>query len=115
MKLAIAILAMLGAPGALAAPFADPFRPPRQLEQPAAEVAATTPPASRLESILIGPDRRIAVIDGRPYLEGERFADGRVLRISEAEVVIRHPDRDEKLTLFPDGGRRSNAFMKGGR
>lgn len=109
------VLLALAAFGVQAAPFADPFQPPRQVEPPRADVAAAPVVASRLESVLIAPDRRIAVIDGRQYLEGERFADGRVLRISESEVVIRHPDRDEKLTLFRDGGRRADMAPKGRR
>jgi MSHA biogenesis protein MshK len=85
-----------------AAPFADPFRPPRQVEGPGAERAAPAA-ATRLESVLIGPDRRIAVINGQQYTEGARYGSGRVLRISEAEVIIRHADRDERLKLFPQG------------
>jgi hypothetical protein len=109
MKLLVALVAALTSPTAVAAPFADPFRPPRQIEQPVVDDAAKAPAGSRLESVLIGPDRRVAVINGQQYLEGERIGDGRVLRISEGEVVIRHPDRDEKLTMFAEGGRRVNA------
>jgi hypothetical protein len=109
MKLLVALVAALTAPAAGAAPFADPFRPPRQIEQPVVDDGPKGPASSRLESVLIGPDRRIAVISGQQYLEGERFGTGRVLRISESEVVIRHPDRDEKLTMFAEGGRRVNA------
>lgn len=106
-------LALLTAFAADAAPFADPFRPPRQMEQPASDGETKPPVAARLESVLIAPDRRVAVIDGQQYVEGARFGAGRVLRISESEVVIRHSDRDEKLTLFPDGGKRSSAAARG--
>lgn len=99
MKLALVLMIAI----AQAAPFADPFRPPRQAEQPAGSERAAPAAATRLESVLIAPDRRIAVIDGQQYMEGARFGSGRVLRISEAEVVIRHPDRDEALRLFPQG------------
>jgi len=105
MKRVILLGVFFGVSSAQAAPFTDPFRPPRQVEAPADE-ATKAAAASRLESVLIAPDRRLAVIDGRQYVEGDRFGDGRVLRISEGEVVIRRPDRDEKLTMFPDGGRR---------
>ncbi len=92
---------------AQAAPFADPTRPPREMQSttdaPAAAVAA-----QRLESVLIGPDRRIAVISGQRYTEGARFGDGRVLRINETEVVIRYAARDETLRLFPQGVRRAS-------
>ncbi|HET7670918.1 MAG TPA: MSHA biogenesis protein MshK [Burkholderiales bacterium] len=91
---------------AQAAPFADPFRPPRQAEQPASGERAGPAAATRLESVLIAPDRRIAVINGQQYTEGARFGSGRVLRISEGEVVIRHADRDEALKLFPQGVRK---------
>jgi MSHA biogenesis protein MshK len=112
MNRALLLLVFLfGSWGVHAAPFTDPFRPPRQFEAPSDD-ATKAGAAPRLESVLIAPDRRIAVIDGRQYFEGERFGDGRVLRISEGEVVIRRADRDEKLTMFPDGGRR-NAALKG--
>ena len=88
-----------------AAPFADPFRPPGQSE-PAGGGQRASAPATRLESVLIAPDRRVAVINGQQYTEGARFGSGRVLRISEAEVVIRHADRDEALKLFPQGAKK---------
>lgn len=103
------LLALLAAFAADGAPFADPFRPPRQVEPPAVGEDTRAAGAPRLESVLIAPDRRIAVISGQQYREGERFGGARILRISESEVVIRHPDRDEKLTLFPEGGKRSSA------
>ena len=84
-----------------AAPFADPFRPPRQAEEATTSEGSARASGTRLESVLIGPDRRIAVINGQQYTEGARFGTGRVLRISEGEVVIRHADRDEALKLFP--------------
>jgi len=101
MKLAFLIIA-----GTVqAAPFADPFRPPRELDVAGGERAIPAA-KTRLESVLIGPDRRIAVINGQQYTEGARFGSGHVLRISEAEVVIRHADRDEALKLFPQGIRK---------
>jgi MSHA biogenesis protein MshK len=98
-----------------AAPFTDPFRPPRQIEPAAVDAPANASAGSRLESLLIGPDRRIAVINGQSYVEGDRFGEGRVLRISESEVVIRHADRDEKLSLFPASGKRTSTAVKGAK
>jgi MSHA biogenesis protein MshK len=87
------------------APFADPTRPP--------SVSNTVGPAAtagpRLESVLIAPDRKIALINGRQYAVGAAFADGRVVRITETEVVIRRGGRDEVLKLFPQGGKRPSA------
>ena len=113
MKPLALLIATLATFPAQAAPFADPFRPPRQVEQPANEEAGKAPAPSRLESVLIAPDRRVAVINGQQYVEGDRYGGGRVVRISESEVVIRHADRQEKLSLFPDGGKRTSAAGKG--
>src|SRR5262249_16196327 len=67
----------------LAAPFADPMRPPSASETPA--LAASGGP--RLESVLIAPDRRIAVINGEQVSVGGRVGAGEVIRITESEVV----------------------------
>ena len=114
MRRLFLLLVLFGTSAAQAAPFADPFRPPRQMETPSAD-GAKAPAMTRLESVLIAPDRRVAVINGQQYVEGERFGGGRVLRIAESEVVIRYPDREEKLTLFPDNGKRTSASLKGRR
>lgn len=114
MKRALPLALFLAASAAQGAPFADPFRPPREAQAPAEGAGAEKKVlTSRLESVLIAPDRRVAVIDGHQYLEGERIGNGRVLRISETEVVIRHSDRDEKLALFPDNAKRTSAAPKG--
>lgn len=108
---------VLAAWSAQAAPFADPFLPPQQATAAGAKPrAGSSAPAdgSRLESVLIAPDRRVAIIDGQPYAEGDRFGDGRVLRISEAEVIIRRANRDEALKLFPTAARRTSPGSRQG-
>ena len=105
--LATQLALLLAASGVNAAPFADPFRPPREIEPPTASVSAATG-APRLESVLIAPDRRIAVINGQQYTEGGTFGDGRILRISESEVLLRRPGRDEVLKLYPQDMKRAN-------
>ena len=94
-----------------AAPFADPTRPPAALEGGQGEPAAAAGP--RLESVLIAPDRRIAVISGRQVTLGSRIGDGRVVRITESEVRIRRPAGEETLRLFATQGRRPSASGKG--
>ena len=82
---------------AQAAPFADPTRPPS-----ASDVApAGTADAPRLESVLIAPDRRIAVINGQQVVVGARIATGEVVRISETEVVIKGAEGQQTLRLIP--------------
>jgi MSHA biogenesis protein MshK len=106
-RAATPLVLVLAAGGIYAAPFADPFRPPREIEAPPASASATPASGPRLESVLIAPDRRIAVINGEQYAEGDRIGEGRVLRITESEVVIARAGREESLTLFPRIGRRA--------
>jgi MSHA biogenesis protein MshK len=104
-RFVILVLSLAGA-NAYGAPFGDPFRPPREVEAPIA--GASAPTAPRLESVLIAPDRRIAVINGQQYSEGSTFGEGRVLRISETEVLIRRAGRDEALKLYPQELKRAS-------
>jgi MSHA biogenesis protein MshK len=98
-----------------AAPFADPFRPPRDIEPPTVSANAAATGGPRLESVLIAPDRRIAVINGQQYTEGATFGDGRILRISESEVVIRAPGRDQALKLYPQDIKRASGSADDGK
>ena len=101
-RCAAAAFGLLLAWPALGAPFADPTRPPIAAE-PAG--ISGSPGAPRLESVLIAPDRRIAVIDGQQVTLGARIAGGEVVRITETEVVIRGAERLETLKLFPESKR----------
>lgn len=101
--LPLAAATLLCAP-AHGAPFADPTRPPGQAE-PGADAAQSG--ALRVESILIAPDRRIAIVNGREVAIGSQVGDARVVQISESEVVIRSARGDETLRLFAPLVRRS--------
>lgn len=93
---------------AFAAPFADPTRPP----SPDGD-RTEAPIGPRVESILIAPDRRIAVVNGQEVTIGSRIGDGEVVRISESEVRIRKPGGEESLKLFTTQARRAPAPGKG--
>jgi MSHA biogenesis protein MshK len=99
----LAATAMLCA-SAHGAPFGDPTRPPGQVEG-AGDAGADS--AIRVESILIAPDRRIAIVNGREVTIGSQVGDARVVRISESEIVIRSAQGDETLKLFAPVVRRS--------
>ena len=98
MRRAIFLLGLSAASLAQAAPFADPTRPPIILSEEG--VAATSGP--RLESVLIAPDRRLAVIGGQQVRLGGKYGEGQVVRITETEVVIRNGDATETLRLLPE-------------
>jgi MSHA biogenesis protein MshK len=82
---------------AVAASFPDPTRP--ATFTPGAAPVPTGRP--RLESVLIAPDRRIAVISGQRVQLGDRIGGAQVVSITESAVVLRSDQSSETLLLFP--------------
>jgi hypothetical protein len=99
-RLVILAGGLLAAGIALAAPFADPTRPAAASEGAGGPGGSEAGP--RVESILIAPDRRIAIISGEAVALGGRIAAGQVVRITESEVVIRGEEGERTLKLFPE-------------
>ncbi|HEX4927524.1 MAG TPA: hypothetical protein VFV74_05950 [Burkholderiales bacterium] len=110
MKRLLAVAAVTVASTAAAAPFADPTRPPGSLGHDAGEPIE----GPRLQSVLIAPDRRVAVISGEQVTIGSSFRGGRVVRITEEEVRIRRAGGEESLKLFAGGGKRPTAKPRRG-
>ena len=99
--LTLALACSCGAAAAQGGPLADPTRPPSAVaERPASEAAA--PAGPRLQSVLISPTRRVAVISGKTVAQGGKFGDATVASITESAVLLRYPDRKETLQLVPD-------------
>jgi MSHA biogenesis protein MshK len=95
---AILLVALLSALEAQGAPFPDPTQPPA-MTGAAGDANGRGP---RVESILIAPDRRLAVIDGEQVTLGSKVAGGAVVRITETEVVVRGADGEHTLRLVPE-------------
>lgn len=80
-----------------AAALQDPTRPPGFEEPP----AQTLPMADlALQSILVGAERRLAVINGEPRAEGQAFDGVRVRQIHRDRVEVL--DRGRVRTLYLD-------------
>lgn len=83
----------------------DPMRP----HSARAPVSVRTPPPSvsagfELTAILFSPDRRVAVINGKPVSEGERVGAARVTRIAPGQVELETGGKILRLALVrPDG------------
>lgn len=77
----------------------DPTRPPVSIAAPAA--AAGAAPAG-LQSIIISPIRRAAIIDGETVELGGKHGDARLIEVSEGSVVLKGAQGRQVLTLFPD-------------
>ncbi|HEY8606820.1 MAG TPA: hypothetical protein VIM12_06890 [Noviherbaspirillum sp.] len=83
-------------------PLVDPTRPAVAggIAGAAASAAgAATPP--ELQSIIVGPGRREAVISGQTVKQGDRYGDARVTKITETEVQLRSGTHVQTLRLFP--------------
>lgn len=79
----------------------DPTRPAIGVESPAAprETAAATGP--QLQSTMISPTFRRAVISGRSYKVGDRFDEAVIADIQPYEVTLRREGRETHLRLLP--------------
>jgi len=87
---------------ALAQPLGDPMRPPAMPgPSPAQAAGESAPAAARLQSVLISPGRRVAVIDGRVVRLGERIGDATLVAISASQVVLQRAEGRETLKLSP--------------
>lgn len=80
----------------------DPTRPPAAgsaegVAKPGA--GQTTRSAHRLQSVLISPERKLAVIDGRTVFLGGRIDDALVVAITETGVTLRRGAQTETLPL----------------
>ena len=55
-----------------------------------------------LDSTLVSPYRRVAVINGSQVTVGETIGNATVLRIRRQDVLLQSPNRKITLKLFPD-------------
>ena len=96
-KRLIAALGLLSAWTAFAQGLPDPTRPP------SASVSDPAPSgeSSRLQSVLISPGRKLAVIDGRTVMLGGRVGDARVVAIAPAQVTLQRGGAYQTLKLHP--------------
>ena len=84
---------------ALAQALPDPTKPPAEISAPVSEVA--TPKDSGLQSIIISPARRAAIINGETVELGAKLGDATLIEISEGHVVLESAQGRQVLTLFP--------------
>lgn len=109
MKLVLGILIGLcisGATEAQDARLVDPTRPP-QATSPAARPDQSKPAAGpQLQSVLISPGRRVAVISGQTVSQGDRIGEATVERIGESSVQLRTGRGRQTLHLLPDVSKR---------
>lgn len=91
--------ALFACSAAALAQLVDPTRPPGAQAGGAAEAGAGGPV---LQSVLISPQGRSAIIGGETVRLNGNYGDARVVRITESEVVLRRASGTETLRMYPD-------------
>lgn len=90
-----------GAAAAESGYWSDPTRPPAAFMTGAQ--AGPGDAGLRLQSVLTPRGgKQTAIISGQVMHVGEKIGDVRLLRLSEAEAVLKGPKGEERLFLVPD-------------
>jgi MSHA biogenesis protein MshK len=97
------IAALLVIPAAVSAQrlTVDPTRPPAGYGMGAADGERDTAGGIRLQSILISPTHREAIINGMRVRLGAKFGDAVLVKVSESEVVLRSGAVQQVLRIHP--------------
>lgn len=77
----------------------DPTRPPGVLSGPAIDGAAGGGPV--LQSVMLSPGRKVAVISGKMVVLGGRYGSARLVKLTESEAVLKDGAETTVLKLFP--------------
>jgi MSHA biogenesis protein MshK len=107
IELAALLAVTLSAP-ACAEGLTDPTRPPSGFDVTAsgAKSAEAAPAALVLESVLIHPDSRIAIISGERLALGQKIRGLRLVKIADTEVVLLDGGERRTLKLYPSAQKK---------
>lgn len=78
----------------------DPMRPP-EFQTLAGGAAPSKYSGYELTSIIIAPDRRVAVINGQSLSQGDSLGNVIVVDIRAAQVLLKRGEEDIVLNLIP--------------
>ncbi|MEO8716972.1 MAG: MSHA biogenesis protein MshK [Burkholderiales bacterium] len=98
--LVFSLICFAGSVAGQRAALVDPTRPPNAPGDSSAQESAP-PPGPQLQSVLISPTRRVAVISGDTVIQGEKYGGATVVAITEGAVLLRYADRNQTLHLIP--------------
>ena len=110
---ALALCAWLAAASAVAEP---PVRDPTQPYRPVAGEPGTSAepaPRFRLTAVLIAPSRRVAVVNGKPYQQGQRVDGAEIVSIEAHSVQLRDGNADLVLHLGSGPPKARSAGVSG--
>lgn len=91
----------------------DPTRPPASAMVDGNNAMEQTTADLVLQSVLISPRRKEAIISGQTVIVGDRLGESRVVKITENEVVLRSGKDLQTLKVFPGIEKRSSSGRAG--
>jgi hypothetical protein len=84
----------------------DPTRPPAGFYNSGRAAAASGEEGPVLQSVLISESERLAIISGELVAIGGKVAGGRLVKVSETEVVLQQGTARKTLKLYPGVDKR---------
>jgi len=86
----------------------DPTRPPAGFDSgmAAGDAAGDGSDGVKLQSVLISPTHKAAIISGVMVKLGEKYGDAVLVRVAENEVVLRSGGMQQVLKLYPGVDKR---------
>lgn len=110
--LAVALTVFSGVAAAQA--IKDPTRPPAGFGA-AGEPASGQAPAGGpvLQSVMLSPTRRAAIISGQLVSRGEYYGDALLAEVAEDHVVLRRGETTQVLKMYPGVAKRQPKSKKG--
>jgi MSHA biogenesis protein MshK len=80
----------------------DPTRPPAGFGTGAADTERETTGGVRLQTVMISPTQRAAIINGVMVRLGEKYGDAVLVKVSENEVVLKGGGAQQVLRIHPE-------------
>lgn len=78
----------------------DPTKPPASILRAASGLEVPAGPI--LQSVLIGPNRKLAIIDGQTVKLNGKFGNQTLVKLNETSVVLKRGKQLQTLNLHPD-------------
>ena len=106
-QLSIAICSLIATVPCYAEELSDPTQPPSGIYSASSEQGAVSekklisPTNNGLQSIIIAPKRRAAIINGKTVELGEVIGKAKLVEVSESGVVLQDTRSRRVLALFP--------------
>jgi len=95
----ISVAAALVSGAVCAQAMTDPTRPPTEYAEVDSNAPAVIGPV--LQSVMITPMLKAAIINGEMVKLGGKFGNSQLVKVSESEVVLKSGDETQVLKMYP--------------